>query len=65
MVYPQAELTQIDQNRDGQISRSEWFRRYGDIEDFDRWDTNGDGYLDEEEMARRCCLSNSVLCTDW
>ena len=37
----------MDKNKDGKLSREEWYEKYGTYEGFDEYDLNGDGFIDE------------------
>ena len=36
----------MDKNKDGKISREEWYERYGTYDGFDEYDLDGDGFVD-------------------
>lgn len=58
--YQQGYFNIWDRNRDGKISKEEWesglkeyYEGYAFTEsDYEEWDTNGDMFLDEEELAQ-------------
>ena len=48
-----AQLHQMDSNKDGVVDGKEFAAAGGSSRQFDRYDVNGDGVLDAEELAKR------------
>ena len=52
LEYNEKQMDAMDIDRDGKISKEEWFAGYGSEKGFDSADLNGDGVIDADEYLR-------------
>jgi Ca2+-binding EF-hand superfamily protein len=54
------EFRDVDIDRDGKLSRSEWKAKYGSLEDFADFDVDGNGTIDADEFAEAMAKKRSA-----